>query len=677
MAEAGNQTPPDDSTTNPKSKLNREISKLPELKTITKETQVEQVPVIAQEIIDRSAIDEVAGKRKTGSEDKVAEADKADKVEKEIPEYINKLAELPVWQKYQVASTVAQARNRAQKLNEYADNLDRHCETIVAAAADIAAYKPKVSETGKDTPLVLETVVKARNQINNNPLLKKSESITKLLLNIIDLHNTKETPEGIQQLCQQLGNKIIRHNKFSVAEKVQLTAFVLIIRDTMALMSMETLPALQVYIESVRHTEEYEKQSNAEKRVIRALTPAFRCCSAFTNWITHLPGRIAESQAAKWAGTLTKWGFNPGTVGSLGSLLNQEAVINSVTEGEGLPSEYPTQSLFFKVSFLMSIIVFGSTVYFYFHNKKINGEDRPVPTKTKSEPSVRAQLVEDLKDENFVLPEDHPLRYDQDILGVFTFLQNLKKDYFPDIEDQAEAEAASAETQPIINGGLIEQILPIQQQQVDSDLLTIAEKERTKSAILSSNIRNVRTISDAVIGQEKPKLAKQFLNSIINPQQPEAAAAAAVDDIAKTQEALYVMDSEQENIGQPGIFGRDPKDAAAKSGLHPERFGRDPKDAAPAPAPAPAPSSFRRIRKSKRKSPRKSVRKSAKKSPRKSVRKSKRKSVKKSVRKPVKKSVRKSKRKSVRKSIRKAVKKSVRKSKRKSTRKNKVMKKSR
>ena len=726
---------PDISTTNPKSKLNKTLTgklevferfaqenamgesrekELLESRQITEQQKQEadkkraieageQIENLAEKIVTGTG----TGKRKlpdqqheTDTEPETEtepETDQEQQKEQErierkiISEDINELAELPVWQKFDVAQASTYARNRAQKLTEYANNLDRHCETIVAAATDIAKYKTTVSETDTKLPVVLFTMAKAREKIYTNLLLKRSESITKLLLNIIDLHKTTETPQRIQQRCLALGNKIIRHNKFSIAEKVQLTSFVLIIRDTMALMTNETLPALQTYIKSIQGSEEYKQHSIAEQRVISALTPAFRCCSAFTSWLTNIPRTVANSTFTKFVTKAIGWGFNPGTVATVGTWLNQEAIIHSMGVSGSVPEVYPTEYLSFKIAFVLSTLVFGSTVYFYYQNKKDRDLQPQVPTRTQSSSDIehrREQLEEELKQYGAQtiqdLPSDHPLKKDTDLYGVFNFLQKFQKDYFPDIEDKMQRDSVPI-LPNILNPAILE-ILPLDQTTY-FDALNTKEEASAKASDLTLQTATkekkniVRAISGTVIKQGNNPIirrvrqidtsksdAKTFVNAIINapPQQPGAAAAADTDMDATQQ--LSSQGSQPIQSGSQGSAFRRKRKSVRNSVRK---------------------SKGKPVRKSLRKSKRKSVRKSLRKSKRKSVGKSKRKPVRKSLRKPLKKSVRKSLRKPVRKSLRKSlrkskrkslrkpVKKSLKKSVRKSTRKNKVMKKSR
>ena len=607
-----------------------------------------------------------------------------------------KIAKIPQWQEYEALSDIDMAQRRAQRLTEYAANLNRYRETISTAAVDIATYDPSISLTGENLQQVLTTVANAQSTINKHPLLKKSKSITKLLLNIVELHKTENTPQQIQVECRDLGNLIIEHPNFTIDEKAQLTSFVLMLRDTIALMSDESIPVIKNYVKGIHRSQEFQNHSLLEQKVINALRPAFRCCSAFTNWIQNLREDIPKSTPFKWTKKLVEWGFNPGTVFSIGSWLNQEAVIHSVVETGKVPEVYPTQYLLFKIAFLTSVAVFGSTVYFYYLDKvrsDTTSRAGPPVASASSPPTLSRSPSVQQSD----LLSDDPIRQDEYVFSIYQFLQKFKKDYFPDIEYK-EAEAAVRQSLPTLTdevlGGLT------QKEKFNSELLqTMTEQASQAEEEASQAEKNIPQLASS---EDKKKAMSRTISSSIIAKQPQT----VIRTLRQISSAQYntSLDLATPTIQGAAAAAEDLDDKSKRPGdeLHKESHKK-----------LKGSSAFRRIRKSKRKSVRKSKRTSVRKSPRKqlkksvrkslrkskrkslrkslrkskrksvgkskrkSVRKSLRKPVRKSLRKPVKESVRKSLRKSKRKSLCKPVKKSLKKSIRKSTRKNKVMKKSR
>jgi hypothetical protein len=657
------------------------------------EEKVKQIiPSTVDRIFSGDVIENVTGQKRPSSE---------------ISSGINNLAKIPVSipasQQYETEMTKFHARKKARELNEFADNLERRQQSIIAAAADIAQYKVKVCTHSQhiNLPKVLETVVAAKKLIRKEPILKRSPSVTKLLLNIVDLHNTKNTPKEIQEQCQNLGEAIIKsETKFSVQEKVQLTDFVLMIRDTMSLMSDETLPVLQKYVNSIKESDEYQEYSDAQQRAIDVLAPTFRCCSAFTNWITRLPKVIGESKPYKWTKTAIEWGFNPWAVSTVGSWLNQEAVIQSVRDGGLLPESYPTEYLSFKLAFILSTLVFGSSIYFYYL-KKFREEPIPTPTGTSSEPTLSSKETSSSGKTLASLPHDNPFKAEYDIYKFTEFLQNVRKDYFPNIEERQEKDRQSMEQ---INqfGSMKHRVEAAisDKCELDRHAEKVAANEKTQyKNLLNLPQKTPSEVSTAVIGHRRVRQtntahpsAKKLVDEIIEasnkpaPYQEGASAAADSfpqdEQIPRHQQPLTFANFGTSAGSYVTADARNTQISAATADTAALNQAAS-EAAADAAALAQAAArhdagnnnkmSFRRMRKSVRKSKRRSVKKSLHKSKRKSVKKSTkkplRKSVKKSVRKSVKKSPRKSVRKSVKKSLRKPLKKSLRKPLKKSVRK--------
>jgi hypothetical protein len=595
---------------------------------------------------------------------------------------------IPVAQQYEVEMAKFYARKKAKELEEFADNLERHQESIITAAADIAEYQARVCKDPNaiNLPKVLQTVVAAKELILKEKILNKSPSVKKLLLNIVDLHNTKNTPIEIQNLCQAIGKEIIKAptTTFSVQEKVQLTDFVLMIRDTMSLMSDETLPIIQRYAKSIQNSSEYQHYSRAEQRAIDVLAPTFRCCSAFTNWITHLPQAISSSKAYKVTKTAIEWGFNPGTVASLGSWLNQEAVIDSVRNGGLLPDTYPTEYLSFKLAFILSTLVFGSSIYFYYL-KKFREDQAKLPTVSRSEPVNGSSNDPELSTEpgSAKVAEDHPLKLDQDVYEFSNFLQDVRKDYFPNIEERAEKQKISMKK---INefGSMKHRVEAAVSEhgEFSQDVEEVASKRKPQS----QNNQPIGPRRVRQIGTNDPQaksLIQGILESAGQPAPQQEGAAAAADSHPQEQDLQPRLELSFANFGRAAniYVTADSKitpecAAAADAASELAATARNATQGSTS-----GKMSFRRmrksvskskrksLRKSKRKSARKSVRKTVKKSAKKPLRKSVKKSLRKSPRKPLKKSVRKSLRKSPRKPLKKSVRKSLRKSKRKSLRK--------
>jgi hypothetical protein len=708
---------------------------------------------IVDRILSGNVTENVTGKKRSSREISSSINDVARfdvKIPGKIPDKkpARKPVTIPASQQYETEMSKFHARKKAKELNDFADNLERHQQIIIAAAADIAQYQARVCEENINLPKVLRTVVAVKEIIDKEPILKKSPNVTKLLLNIIDLHNTKNTPIQIQKKCQLLGEMIISKEEtdFTVQEKVELTSLILMIRDTMSLMSDETLPIIQQYVKSIKndhgHTELYQTYTRAEQRAIDVLAPTFRCCSAFTNWITRLPKAIADSKTFKWTKTAIEWGFNPWAVSTIGSWLNQEAVIQSVKDGGLLPNVYPTEYLSFKLAFILSTLVFGSSIYFYYL-KKFREEPIPLPTNTSSEPISNSNSKETSSSGTTLasIPHDHPFKEEHDIYKFTEFLQKVREDYFPNIEERVEKDRKSMNE---INqfGSMKHRVEAAisDKCELDRHAAKVAASEKTQYENLLNIPQDKRTaleVSSAVIGHRRVRQintahpsAKKLVDEIIEasnkPAPHREGASAAADSFPQDQQ----IPRQQQpltfsNFGTAaGIYvtadaSNNQRSAATADTAALNQAASEAAADAAALAQAAATNDnktvmqFRRMRKSVRKSKRRSVKKSLRKSKRKSVkkstkkplrksvkksvrkslrksvrksvkkspRKSVRKSVKKSLRKPLKKSVRKSVKKSVRKSLRKPLKKSVRKSLkksvRKSTRKNKQMKKSR